>query len=385
MKTGTRWAVLGLVVAVAVVAFVIAQSGGGSNRSSKSKTTQAQAPAGGTAVKSTATSATPAPKLIVVKGEKPWAASRTSTSRRGDQVRFTVQSDSAQEITSTATTSTRPSEERLGVVQLPGEDRRRLRDRARGAGSADRRIEGAAVTARAAVWRDGRPSWPPSRRWPSRPPRPPTACRARRTCRCPRGCSRGRRRSSWSCRSRPWRRCGRSHSYRRSVAGGSAGSTSGSTYRRAQSASPSSGSWSTPDSPGRRPMRRPTSHGVRLRPLLGRARLRQRPVRERLSLVQPMAGGGARGGLDVRPASAAAARGRRRSPTRRGWGTGRRVAGIVAFAWVELCYQDKNPPRDHRRLIVAYAVTQLAAMAVFGAETWSRRGEPRSGPYFGVF
>jgi hypothetical protein len=97
MKTGTRWAVLGLVVAVAVVAFVIAQSGGGSS-SSSSKTTQAQAPAGGTAVKSTTTSAAPAPKLIVVKNEKAVGGVQDINVKKGDQVRFTVQSDSAQEI-----------------------------------------------------------------------------------------------------------------------------------------------------------------------------------------------------------------------------------------------------------------------------------------------
>jgi hypothetical protein len=59
------------------------------------------------------------------------------------------------------------------------------------------------------------------------------------------------------------------------------------------------------------------------------------------------------------------------------------VAGIVAFAWVELCYQDKTHPEIIAGLIVAYAVTQLAAMAAFGAETWSRRGDP-FGTYFGV-
>ena len=96
MKTGTRWAVLGLVVVIAVVAFVIAQSGGGS--SSKSKTTQAQAPAGGTAVKSTTTPATAPPKLIVVKGEKAVGGVQDINVKKGDQVRFTVQSDSAQEI-----------------------------------------------------------------------------------------------------------------------------------------------------------------------------------------------------------------------------------------------------------------------------------------------
>jgi hypothetical protein len=95
MKTGTRWAVLGLVVAVAVVAFVIAQSGGGSS-SSSSKTTQAQA--GGTAVKNTTTSAAPAPKLIVVKNEKAVGGVQDINVKKGAQVRFTVQSDSAQEI-----------------------------------------------------------------------------------------------------------------------------------------------------------------------------------------------------------------------------------------------------------------------------------------------
>ena len=96
MKTGTRWAVLGLVVVVAVVAFVIAQSGGGS--SSSSKTTQAQAPATGTAVKSTTTPATPAPKVIVVRNAKPVGGVQDITVKKGDQVSFTVKSDSAQEI-----------------------------------------------------------------------------------------------------------------------------------------------------------------------------------------------------------------------------------------------------------------------------------------------
>jgi hypothetical protein len=96
MKTGTRWAVLGLVVVVAVVAFVIAQSGGGS--SSSSKTTQAQAPVQGTAVNTTTTPAAPAPKVIVVRSAKPVGGVQDITVKKGDQVRFTVQSDSAQEV-----------------------------------------------------------------------------------------------------------------------------------------------------------------------------------------------------------------------------------------------------------------------------------------------
>jgi hypothetical protein len=95
MKTGTRWAVLGLVVVVAVVAFVIARSGGGS---SSSKTTRAQTPAAGTAVRSTTTPAAPASKLIVVKGAKPVGGVQDINVKKGQQVRFTVQSDVADEI-----------------------------------------------------------------------------------------------------------------------------------------------------------------------------------------------------------------------------------------------------------------------------------------------
>jgi FtsP/CotA-like multicopper oxidase with cupredoxin domain len=84
MKTGTRWAVLGLVVVVAVVAFVVAQSGGGSIGSSNTTQTQAPAPA-------------PAPRVIV-RNAKPVGGVAAITVKKGDQVRLTVQSDSAQEI-----------------------------------------------------------------------------------------------------------------------------------------------------------------------------------------------------------------------------------------------------------------------------------------------
>jgi hypothetical protein len=95
MKTGTRWAVLGLVVVVAVAAFVIAQSGGGS--STKSASTPAQAPAAGTQA-ATATPAVAPAKVIVVRNVKPVGGVQDITVKKGEQVRFTVQSDSAQEI-----------------------------------------------------------------------------------------------------------------------------------------------------------------------------------------------------------------------------------------------------------------------------------------------
>jgi hypothetical protein len=94
MKTGTRWAVLGLVVVVAVVAFVIAQSGGGGSSSS----TSTSAPATGTGVNGTTTTAAAAPKVIVVRNVKPVGGVQDITVKKGGQVRFTVQSDSAQEI-----------------------------------------------------------------------------------------------------------------------------------------------------------------------------------------------------------------------------------------------------------------------------------------------
>jgi len=90
VKTGTRWAVLGLVIVVAVVAFVIAQSGGGSSSSSNSKTTQATG---------TGTTSAQAPaKVIVVRNAKPVGGVQDINVKKGDQVRFTVQSDVADEI-----------------------------------------------------------------------------------------------------------------------------------------------------------------------------------------------------------------------------------------------------------------------------------------------
>ncbi|HEV7462102.1 MAG TPA: hypothetical protein VGN78_16335 [Solirubrobacteraceae bacterium] len=93
MKTGTRWAVLGLVIVVAVVGFVIAQSGGGSS-SSSSKT---KAPEVGTQGAGTTPVVAPA-NVIVVRNVKPVGGVATLTVKKGQQVNFTVQSDSAQEI-----------------------------------------------------------------------------------------------------------------------------------------------------------------------------------------------------------------------------------------------------------------------------------------------
>jgi hypothetical protein len=97
MKTGTRWAVLGLVVVIAVVAFVIAQSGGRSSSSSKSKTSKTKTPEVGTQGAGTTPVVAPA-NVIVVRNVKPVGGVATLTVKKGQQVNFTVQSDSAQEI-----------------------------------------------------------------------------------------------------------------------------------------------------------------------------------------------------------------------------------------------------------------------------------------------
>lgn len=60
------------------------------------------------------------------------------------------------------------------------------------------------------------------------------------------------------------------------------------------------------------------------------------------------------------------------------------VAGILGFAWLELAYTSKSDPEVLAKLALGYAAVQLAAMAVFGAETWSRRGDA-FGVYFGLF
>jgi hypothetical protein len=60
------------------------------------------------------------------------------------------------------------------------------------------------------------------------------------------------------------------------------------------------------------------------------------------------------------------------------------VAGIFGFAWLELAYQNKADPRVLAILAVAYAALQLAGMALFGIERWSRDGDA-FGVYFNLF
>jgi hypothetical protein len=76
------------------------------------------------------------------------------------------------------------------------------------------------------------------------------------------------------------------------------------------------------------------------------------------------------------------ARARRPYPQRLGhWPA---AAGLLGFTWIELASGYGEEPRKLALAAAIYTVLTLAAMAVYGAETWSRRGEA-FGVYFGLF
>lgn len=60
------------------------------------------------------------------------------------------------------------------------------------------------------------------------------------------------------------------------------------------------------------------------------------------------------------------------------------VAGLVAFAWMELVYSGGDTPRDLAIAALVYTGLTLIAMALYGVERWSDRGEAFS-VYFGLF
>jgi hypothetical protein len=51
------------------------------------------------------------------------------------------------------------------------------------------------------------------------------------------------------------------------------------------------------------------------------------------------------------------------------------AAGLVGFAWLELVYVNRDDPSILAWLTLAYAAVQLAGMAVYGIETWTRRAD----------
>jgi hypothetical protein len=60
------------------------------------------------------------------------------------------------------------------------------------------------------------------------------------------------------------------------------------------------------------------------------------------------------------------------------------VIGVLAFAWVELVYANRDDPSQLSIMALAYAATQLVGMSLYGVEAWSNRGDA-FGVYFGLF
>ena len=60
------------------------------------------------------------------------------------------------------------------------------------------------------------------------------------------------------------------------------------------------------------------------------------------------------------------------------------VAGLLAFAWMELAYTDGDDPSTLALAALVYSAITLLGIACFGTETWISRGEAFS-VYFGLF
>ena len=60
------------------------------------------------------------------------------------------------------------------------------------------------------------------------------------------------------------------------------------------------------------------------------------------------------------------------------------VVGLLAFGWVELVATDGDDPSTLSALALAYATVQFVGMALYGVESWLRRGDAFS-VYFGMF
>ena len=60
------------------------------------------------------------------------------------------------------------------------------------------------------------------------------------------------------------------------------------------------------------------------------------------------------------------------------------MAGILAFAWVELVYNNRDDPSLLATLALLYAATQLIGMSVYGITTWTHRADAFA-VYFNLF
>ena len=60
------------------------------------------------------------------------------------------------------------------------------------------------------------------------------------------------------------------------------------------------------------------------------------------------------------------------------------AVGVLAFAWVELVWVDRDDPSKLAVLALVYAAVQLVGMSLYGERTWSDRADAFS-VYFGLF
>ena len=58
--------------------------------------------------------------------------------------------------------------------------------------------------------------------------------------------------------------------------------------------------------------------------------------------------------------------------------------GILAFAWVELVYVNKDDPSQLATMALLYAAVQLVGMSLYGIDAWSRNADA-FGVYFRLF
>ncbi len=77
-------------------------------------------------------------------------------------------------------------------------------------------------------------------------------------------------------------------------------------------------------------------------------------------------------------------RDRRRRPYPERLGHWPAAIGLLAFTWIELASGWGEHPQTLATAVVGYSVLTLAAMAIYGAEPWARRGEAFS-VYFNLF
>ena len=98
MSTGARLGILAAIIIAAVV--VLVAVGGGSDKKSSTTTTTATAArtTTGTSSAPTATTGTPPATVVVVKNAKPVSGVKKIEVNKGDQIKFVVKSDTADEI-----------------------------------------------------------------------------------------------------------------------------------------------------------------------------------------------------------------------------------------------------------------------------------------------